>query len=299
MRVAFSQTYDKMTVNLNRKQEDIDRYTNMIATGERMQRSADDPLGWARAQDFRQGIRELDGLAKNVDFASSWNQATEFSLTNVMTLVTKAISVGNSSINPQTSEQRQAFTQELNYYIQEAVLSANSQQGEQYLFGGTSYSTEPFAMTVVGGDVTAVTYQGGPAYDLDVRTSKGSTETVNINGQVAFDTAGTDVLQQLLNLKNAVQASDTATVRTQLTALEDSFQNLMGLTSLTETRQAGLERKSSMLSSLKLSQQDQLEDVAGADMATAIIQLQQTQTVYEAALRATSTLSDLNLTNFL
>jgi len=298
MRVAFSQTYDKMTVNLNRKQEDIDRYTNMIATGERMQRSADDPLGWARAQDFRQGIRELDALAKNVDFASGWNQATEFALTNVMTLVTKAISVGNSSISSD-APLRQAYTQELNYYIQEAVALANSQQGEQYLFGGTSYTTEPYAMTVVGGDVTAVTYQGGPAYDLDVRTSTGSSETVNIGGQVAFDTAGTDVLQQLLTLKNAVQAGDTATVRTQMAALENSFQNLMRLTALTETRQAGLERKSSMLSSLKLSQQDQLEDVAGADMATAIIQLQQTQTVYEAALRATSTLSDLNLTNFL
>ena len=298
MRVAFSQTYDKMSVSLNRKKEDIDRYTNMIATGERMQRSADDPLGWARAQDFRQGIRELDALAKNVDFASGWNQATEFALTNVMTLVTKAISVGNSSISSDASL-RQAYTQELNYYIQEAVALANSQQGEQYLFGGTSYHTEPFAMTVVSGDVTAVTYQGGPAYDLDVRTSKGSSETVNIGGQVAFDTAGTDVLQQLLTLKNAVQAGDTATVRTQMAALENSFQNLMRLTAMTETRQAGLERKSSMLSSLKLSQQDQLEDVAGADMATAIIQLQQTQTVYEAALRATSTLSDLNLTNFL
>jgi flagellar hook-associated protein 3 FlgL len=298
MRVAFSQTYDKMTVSLNRKQEDIDRYTNMIATGERMQRSADDPLAWARAQDFRQGIRELDALAKNVDFAASWNQATESALTNVMTLVTKAISVGNSSISSDTPL-RQAFTQELNYYIQEAVALANSQQGEQYLFGGTSYSAEPFEMTVVGGDVTAITYQGGPAYDLDVRTSKGSSETVNINGQAAFDTAGTDVLQQLLTLKNAVQAADTATVRTQMAALENSFQNLMRLTSLTETRQAGLERKSTYLSSLKLSEQDQLDGVAAADTAVAIIRLQQTQTVYEAALRATSTLSGLNLTNFL
>jgi len=298
MRVAFSQTYDKMSVSLNRKQEDIDRYTNMIATGERMQRSADDPLGWARAQDFRQGIRELDALAKNVDFASSWNKATEFALTNVMTLVTNAISAGNSSISSDTP-QREAYTQELNYYIREAVALANSQQGEQYLFGGTSYGTEPFAMTVVSGDVTAVTYQGGPAYDLDVRTSKGSSETVNISGQVAFDATGTDVLQQLLTLKNAVQAADTATVRTQMAALENSFQNLMRFTALTETRQAGLERKSTYLSSLKLSEQDQLDDVAGADMATAIIQLQQTQTVYEAALRATSTLSDLNLTNFL
>ncbi len=98
-------------------------------------------------------------------------------------------------------------------------------------------------MTVVNGDVTAITYQGGPAYDLDVRTSKGTTETVNINGQVAFDTAGTDVLQQLLTLKNAVQAGDTATVQAQLTALENSFQNLMRLTGLTGTRQDGLERK--------------------------------------------------------
>jgi flagellar hook-associated protein 3 FlgL len=299
MRVAFSQTYDKMSVSLNRKKEDIDRYTNMISSGERMQRSADDPLGWARALEFRQGIRELDALAKNVSFAKSWNKATESALTGVSKLVTSAKSIGIGSIGTQDTATRQALTQELNGIIQQAVALANSQQGEQYLFGGTSYTTEPYAMTVAGGDVTAITYQGGAAYDLDVRTSKSSTETVNINGQVAFDTAGTDVLQQLLTLKNAVQAGDTATVQAQLTALEDSFQNLNRLAALTGTRQQGLERKNEVLSSLKLAQQDQLDDVAGADMADAIIQLQQTQTIYEAALRATSTLSDLNLTNFL
>jgi flagellar hook-associated protein 3 FlgL len=299
MRVAFSQTYEKMSLSINRKKEDVDRYANMISSGERMQRSADDPLGWARALEFRQGIRELDALAKNVDFAASWNEATESAITGVNTLVMSAKSIGNSSINTQTPETRQALTQELNYMIQDAVSLANSQQGEQYLFGGNLYTTPPFQMTVVSGDVTAITYQGGPAYDLDVRTSKGSTETININGQVAFDTAGTDVLQQLLTLKNAVQAGDTTTVRAQLTVLDNSFQNLMRLAALTETRQEGLERKSELLSSLKLAQQDQLDDVAAADMANAIIHLQQTQTVYEAALRATSTLSNLNLTNFL
>jgi flagellar hook-associated protein 3 FlgL len=299
MRVAFSQTYEKMNLNINRKKEDLDRYANMISSGERMRKPADDPLGWAQALGFRQGIRELDALAKNVDFASSWTKATETALADVATLVSNAISIGNSSLNTQDPGMRQALTQELNYTIQAAVSSANTQQGEQYLFGGNLYTTPPFQMTVVSGDVTAITYQGGPAYDLEVRTGKGSMETVNINGQVAFDTAGTDVLQQLLTLKNAVQAGDTATVRAQVAALQNSSQNLIRLTAQTQSLQAGLERKSGLLSSLKSSQQDQLSDVANADSATAIIHYQQTQTIYEAALRVASTLSNLNLASFL
>jgi flagellar hook-associated protein 3 FlgL len=300
MRVAFSQTYEKMNININRQKEDVDRYANMVSTGERMQRPADDPQSWAQAMDLRQGIHELNSLAKNVKFAASWNQATESALTGVSELVMNAISIGNSSMNAQTPEKRQELTQRLNEIIQEAVLLANGQLGEQYLFGGSSYTTAPFGMTVVNGDVTAITtFQGGPVYDLDVRTSKGSTETVNINGQVAFDTAGTDVLQQLLTLKNAVQAGDNATVQTQMTRLENSFQNLMRLSGLTGTRQDGLKRKDDILSTLQSAQQNQLENVAKADPATAIIHLQQSQTVYQAALQATSTLSKLNLTQFL
>ncbi len=145
MRVAFSQTYEKMNININRQKENLDRYMNMVATGERMQRPADDPLGWAQAMDLRQGIRELDSLAKNVKFAASWNQATESALTGVNELVMNAKSIGNSSINAQTPEKRQELTQQLNEIIKEAVSLANSQQGEQYLFGGSSYTTAPFA----------------------------------------------------------------------------------------------------------------------------------------------------------
>jgi flagellar hook-associated protein 3 FlgL len=300
MRVAFSQTYEKMNVNINRQKEDVDRYANMVSTGERMQRPADDPQSWAQAMELRQGIHELDSLAKNVKFAASWNQATQSALAGVTGLVMNAMSIGNSSMNAQTPEKRQELTQQLNEIIQEAVSLANSQQGEQYLFGGRSYTTAPFGITAVNGDVTAITaFQGGPVYDLDVRTGKGSTETVNINGQVAFDTAGTDVLQQLLTLKNAVQAGDNATSQAQMTLLEDSFQNLMRLTALSGTRQHGLKRKDDILSTLQSGQKDQLDNVAKADPATAIIQLQQSQTVYQAALQVTSTLSKLNLTQFL
>jgi flagellar hook-associated protein 3 FlgL len=300
MRVAFSQTYEKMNININRQKEDVDRYAIMVSTGERMQKPADDPQSWAQAMDLRQGMHELDSIAKNVKFAANWNQATTSALSGVMQLVMNAKSAGYSSISAQTPEKRAELTQLLNEVIRETVSLANGQLGEQYLFGGSSYTTAPFGMTEVNGDVTTVTaFQGGPVYNLNVRTGKGSAETVNINGQVAFDTAGTDVLQQLLSLKNAVQAGDNATVQAQMTLLDNSFQNLMRLNALTGTRQDGLKRKDDMLSTLQGAQHDQLDDVAKADPATAIIHLQQSQTVYQAALQATSTLSKLNLAQFL
>jgi flagellar hook-associated protein 3 FlgL len=300
MRVTFSQTYAKMALNIGRKKEDIDRLTTMTASGERMLKPADDPVGWSQAMDFRQIIRELAVFEKNADFATGWNQATESALSQVSDLVMEAKDLGIRSISVQTAESRQALVDSLNGIIKEAVQLTNSQYGDRYIFSGQLFDTAPFQMTVAAdGDVTSVGAYQGDTQDFDVRVARGVHETVNMDGQKAFDSPGTNVLQQLLAIKNAVQANDTNATQQQITALDSSFQNLLRLTSQVGTRMAGLERKMEVLASVKLDNQGQLANIADADMVEVISQLQQKQTIFEAALRVTSSLADLNLTRFL
>jgi flagellar hook-associated protein 3 FlgL len=300
MRVAFSQTYQKMTLNIGRKKEDIDRLTTMTATGERLLKPSDDPLGWSQAMDFKQSIRELDSFQKNADFATGWNQATESALSSVADLVIEARNLGIRSISAEGAENRQVLADSLNGIIKEAVRLANSQYGDRYIFSGQQFSTTPYQLTVAAdGDVTGISAYQGDAQDFDVRLGKDVHETVNMDGQKAFATSGTDVLQQLLAIKNAIQSNDTSATQQQLSALDNSHQNLLRLSSQVGTRLAGLDRKNQVLASLKIDNQTQLADVSDADMIEVITQLRQKQTVFEAALRATSSLADLNLTQFL
>jgi flagellar hook-associated protein 3 FlgL len=300
MRVSFSQTYARMALNIGRKKEDIDRLTAMTASGERMLKPADDPVGWSQAMDFRQTIRELALFEKNAEFAIGWNQATENALRNVSDLVIEAKDLGIRSISVQSPEIRQALADSLNEMIKEVVQLTNSQYGDRYVFSGQQFATAPFQMTVAAdGNVTSVSAYQGDTQDLEVRVGRGVHETVNMDGQKAFGNPGTDVLQQLLALRDAVQANDTNATQQQMTALDSSFQNLLRLTSQVGTRMAGLERKMDVLASVKLDNQGQLANVADADVVEVITQLQQKQTIFEAALRVTGSLADLNLTRYL
>ncbi len=304
MRVAFSQNYEKLTLEINKKQESIDRLSTMISSGERLQRAADDPVTWAQAGNLRQGIREIGSLLNNINFASGWNKATETALSGLSDIVAQAKKIGVQSLSGLDSQTQQALTTELNGYIKSAVSLADSQYGDNYLFSGQKVTTAPFSITSEdpnNGVMAVSNYQGDTA-DLDVRVGKGTTETANINGQAAFipdGTPATNLLKQLIDLKEAVRTGNTAGIQQQLAALDTSTQNLNGLIALTGTRQASLERKQDLLSSLKVSNQNQLTDATATNNAEAIAQLQQTQTVYEAALRVTANLSKLSLTQFI
>jgi flagellar hook-associated protein 3 FlgL len=300
MRIAFSQTYAKMTFDINRKKEDIDRLTTMATTGERMLKPADDPVGWSQAMDFRQSLRELAIFQKNADFATGWNQATESALTHVADLVIEARDLGIRSISVQTPESRQALVDSLDQLFKEALSLSNSQYGDRYLFSGQKFSTKPFELGVdpATGEPIVDPYQGD-GQTLQVRLGKDLRETVNITGDMAFANPGADVLKQLLELKKAVQDNDTTATQQQLGLLDSSRQNLVRLSAQVGTRMASLERKQDLFASLNVDNQGQLADIAEADIVDVITRLKQKQTVFEAALQITSTLSELNLTRFL
>jgi flagellar hook-associated protein 3 FlgL len=301
MRVTFSSAYGKLNHNISQAKEDIDRLNTMASSGSRILKQADDPLAWSQAIDFRQTIRQIDAYKRNIDFAVGWSQSTDNALNQMTNLVEQAKQQATQAISVPSSEKRQAQTQALDQIVQQAVNLANTQYGGRYLFSGQQFTTAPFTMTKdpISGEVQSISTYQGDTQDLDVRVGNGALQTVNLNGQEVFANAGTDVLQQLLNLKNAVRDGDTASIQQQETALDNSYQNLQRQSAIVGTRLDSLDERKSLLDSIKIQDQSQLSDLTGADIVEVITQLQQKQTVFQAALQVTSRLAQLNLTNFI
>jgi flagellar hook-associated protein 3 FlgL len=302
VRVTLPSTYAKTTHDINQKKEDLDRLTTMASCGSRILKQADDPLAWSQAMDFRQTIRQIDTFQKNIDFAVGWSQATDNALNKVTDLMERAKQLAIQAISTPSTEKRQAQTQELNQIIEEAVNLANSQYRDQYVFSGRLFSISPFTVTKdASGEVQSISSYQGDTQDLEVRVGNGVRQTVNLNGQDVFGdpSNNTGILYELLQLKNTVRDGNITAIQQQEAAIDNSYQNLQRQSAIVGTRQEALDEKKSLLDSIKIDDQSQLSDIADSDMAEVISQLQQKQTVFQAVLRVTGMLADLNLTHYL
>jgi flagellar hook-associated protein 3 FlgL len=293
MRVTFSMTYQKMILNLNRKAEDADRLSSMIASGKLLSKPEEDPLAWAQSMDLKQGLREVETFQKNVDFAVNWTQATVDTLTAVSDLLDEAIKIGlagKTSVDDQTLK-----VDTIETVTQQVRDLANTQYQDCYLFSGSKLTTAPF-------DGSSA-YQGDTS-DFEVRVGKNNLQAINLNGQSVFiqdaaDPVGTNIMNQLSALKTALEGGDPAAIQTATTALQNAQKHVREQSSMAGLRSAYFGDQKSSLGSLKLNGANQLSELEDANMAEAITQLQQNQTSLEAALQVTAMLKDLSLAKYL
>jgi flagellar hook-associated protein 3 FlgL len=310
MRVSFSQTYQKLSLSIGRKQEDIDRLSTIIASGQKVNTQQDDPLGWARSVNFTQAIRQIESCKKNVDFASGWNDITVQALTALgggsgdgqEDFLTQAKRIGDEA-KTANAETRTSLASTVDNIIRQAVDLANSKYADSYVFSGQDTSTKPFSIQEdpVTGQVTAVISNSSNDIEFQVRTGVDARETVNITGQAAFNLSGADpsVFDSLMNLRTAITDNDTSGINSAISDIEANRQNIVGQISTIGFRQADLSYKKNVLSSLQVDNENQVSSITQADMASAITQINQTQTVYEAALAVTAKVLGMNLTQYL
>jgi flagellar hook-associated protein 3 FlgL len=287
-------TYQNMILNLNRKTEDADRLSNMIASGKRISTPQEDPQAWSQAMDLKQGLREIGAFQKNVDFAITWNQATVNALNSFSDLLDQAIKTGTDAIN--NSEDRASQIQTIDQISRQALDLANTQYQGLYIFSGCSLSTAPF-------DATTLDYQGD-TNDFDVRVGKNNLQAININGQSAFiqdpsDPDGSNILKRLAALKDALQSGDVTEVQNQTTALQSAQEYVRAQNSLAGLRLSYLDGQKSSLTTLNLNNTNQLSALENTNSAEAITQMQQNQTALQAAYQVTGMLKDLSLVNYL
>lgn len=304
MRVSFASTYTRTTAGLNRLNVDIERLSSSASSGKRLLRPADDPLGWAKSMDLKQGIRELGSFSNNIEFALHFGQATEDALNQLSDLFARAKEIAVGSINGTLNPEDKVYLKEMDQIFDEAVGAANEKYQGRYLFAVDS-GTAPFdAQEANAGHADYPLAEGS---DLDgsltVRVGKSADQTVNVNGRETFllDAGGEEKnsLQHLVSLRKAIEVHDTKAIEKELGYIDIALENFSRQTSVVGIRMTGLERRQGALDALEIEQTMLLSDVEDADLVGIVTQLQQKQTSFEAALRVTAMMDGINLAHFL
>jgi flagellar hook-associated protein 3 FlgL len=268
-----------------------------VATNQRIFLPTDDPAAMGRMLSIDNEQNQIGQFKRNIDVASNLAQASYAGLNGLNGLAGRAGELATLGAGVLSPEAAKAYGAEVNQLLEQAVQLGNTRFGSDYLYAGNALDTEPFAVARDGaGLVTAATYAGGAA-GAAIRLS----ETASIDPRTGPDTnlGIRDFINQLVALRDALNANDGAAVATAGAGLEASTDPLFSAIS----ENGAIQLRIQVAQSQQATRADSLEQLASseadADLPTTLVKLSQTTTSYEAALASASKIMNLSLLDYL
>lgn len=118
------------------------------ADGNSIHRPSDNSLDYSRLLRYQNSMSENEQYRRNVDTALGWMNHSESALDHmsqiIQTFTGKTVDAANDSNN---ESDMMAISKEMMVQIQEIVSTANSQEGDRYLFSGQRDLTKPYTLS--------------------------------------------------------------------------------------------------------------------------------------------------------
>jgi len=313
MRVATESYINALTGQVNALSAQMDTLQNEVTTGLSVQAPSDNPdamettlndlSSQAAQQQYSSNITTLQSQANSI---YSVLQSLQSITSQAQSIVTEA----GSGTNSQTD--LNDYASQVTSLIQQAVQLVNSKDPEtgQYLFGGTDSGQQPFAVTTdSSGNISGVTYQGnssvnqaeiGTGSAISAGIPGANTSGTGPQGLITDSRTGADLFNHLIALQNDLQSGNTSAISsTDTQNLQNDENNMTYQVAYNGNVQTRLETASSFASSQSTSLTQGISNASGADAVQTMVQLNETQTAYEAALETTSRVLQISLVDFL
>lgn len=290
MRITGNMMSNQIIKNLNIDLTRLAEVQEQTATGKRILKPSDDPLGTQRVVNIEEALSGIDQYQRNADFVTNWITASESALSGVGEALQRANSLAIRASNDPTlnQEERDAIADEVNGILEQLVAAGNTKLEGRAIFAGYQTDSDAFTTTLTGGEISAVTYSGDSGVD-QVEIDNGLTVNKNITGDTVFQpAAGTDVFQILIDLRDDLRANNTAGINNGIATTEAAHDQVVEQVSMLGNKTNLLEMAGENISEKKIGLIKLNSDLADVDMPTAIVELQTAQNVLDAALQSSA-----------
>ncbi|MFZ5484323.1 MAG: flagellar hook-associated protein FlgL [Pseudomonadota bacterium] len=314
MRISTSAYFATSLYGIQNQQSAISRLNQQIASGQRMLAAKDDPVANARAMGLENSLATRSQFASNqlkLELVQKETMTVLNELDDAFVKAREVVSTGQNAYDPSLREQAALTLNGLYKHIAE-LANYRDTQGN-YLFSGHETDTRPFVHTQVfdptssATAVSAATTYAGDAGVREIVVDSGRTLRANesLTDVLQPGVAGADLLQILDQL--AIDLRDTsmdpATLQANLSAAYDDISNAMDALKEVQTSLAGRQLELADVTGANTALININEDILGeltqVEQERAIVELQQRQTILQAAMSAFSSSSRLSLFNYL
>ncbi len=287
MRVANSTIYDVIKYNLGNISEELNHANKVVSTGKRISEPSDDPVGLTQVLNIKSALSNFEQLGRNMDMGKSWLIASESAATNVQDLVSdaKALCVQMASSNTGAA-QRISASENVRNMLEEVISLANTELNGRYIFSGSKTDATPFDQDgTYNGD-------GNP---FEIRIGRDSSVEVGSDGEAVFGS----VISTLSDLKDALASDDVDGIQTAMDNLDADFDHISKKISDVGSKMVRMEIKEAIFQDLKINNTERLSKIEDADLAEAIIDLEEKKLAYQAALSSSANVMQLSLVDYL
>ena len=288
MRITNSMMSSTVKRNLFRQAEQLARKQETMASGKRINRPSDDPLGFGKVLDYRRTLSSLDQYDRNIQNAKNRIEYLETTLEGVDELMVDAKNWAVNQSGSDSMDREAAITSVQN--IREQMLQlGNSKMGNVYVFSGFQTLTPPF-------DASGA-YNGDNGY-YSVMTADNMEMQVEADGSRIFQGAE-DVFDALDQLIVGLQTDDVTLIRNQIDRFDQAKDQLEMVRAESSAKYEQLELVEQQTAKLHMTFEEMMDSTEKANVEETIIDFNNQELAYELSLNAAAKIIQPTLMNFL
>jgi flagellar hook-associated protein 3 FlgL len=281
MRIAQSEVYRNFMSDIETLSDSASRFSRQVSSGKKLTQLKDSPSGSAELVSMTKTASDIDQFRSNSDKESLYLNVTDSALNEVSNLISSIYDKGNQAstdaVNP---DERAALANDVRIMREQIVTLANSQVNGRYLFAGSLITDPPFALAS-----DSVSYNGDSSTST-ISVEKGTEVQMNFAGDAVFGS----IFSSISSLLAGIDGNDTTSIRSALGQYASVLSGLGQVRAQVGTNMNLLKNVQTRLDTQETSLKEQRSKVEDADMAQAVVQMNQTQTALQTAMSAGGTI---------
>lgn len=294
MRVTERAVSNNFLSSVNQARERIVDLQTKVAAGKSVLKPSDDPRATNSILRLQASLAANDQYSSNVADGSGIAQSTADSLDSVASAFLDLKDIVTRASNPTAVSEYPAFADQIDQLLSQTLNSANTKFNGKYLFGGTQTTDPPYTLAA---DRSAVTKNpSGVAGVISYSIGDGLTQQVNIPGEDAFQ--GTGLFDLMIQIRDTLKNGTQPTV-VQLASVDNGFDNIVMKGSQAGSFVQAMDNLTVHLQDQKNQLTKFLSDNQDADIASAVTELKQQETMLDAALNTGAKTIPRTLLDFL
>lgn len=295
MRVTGWMQNIQLLRNLRNNNAGIIDWQNKLATGRRIHKPGDDPVGVTYYMRYNSEINRTDVFLENANTALGFLRTMDQMMQQASDVLKRArVLVQQASTGTTPDEARQHIAAEIRQLKDQLVTIGNTEFSGRYLFNGQKTDIKPYS-------------QNDPAKD---RTDRGVFYlNVSPNVSVPVSISGEDVFGEAGAADNAFRVFDEILVHLQNNDIDELLADMERIDALSDRINsvwAEIGARTNRFELVKERIEDQLVSlkelrsaVGDVDMAEALIELQQRENVLQASLAIGARILQVSLVDYI
>ncbi len=297
MRVTQNMVSSQMLRNISNSYQQLSNSQQELSSGKKISKPSDDPVVASQGIAYRTDVAQVTQYTRNIDTANQWTQSSDSALNEANSVLQRVRELTvQASSDTATASDRKSIKSEVDQLTQQLSVIANTQVAGKYIFNGVNTGTPPTTFDPTQGTVNvAATSPKTDKVLLDV--NQGVNVQVNVQPGTVFSQSLFDDLHQLS--QDLGNGTGGQTLSGQIATIDSHINTL----SSTQSDLGARENRISLITTRLQDQQQIAQNIMSknedADFETTLVNYQQQQATYTAALSVGAKSIQKTLVDFL